>query len=58
MDELQDLSSSAEWSVDESSAGFAEPDQQEALAGSGKKTKKKKKKKNVKKGSEWDSPSC
>lgn len=54
MDELQDLSSSAEWSMEESSSAFAEPAAGEAIAepSSGKKKKKKK----VKKGNEWDSP--
>lgn len=52
-DELQDLSSSAEWSIDESGGGFAEPAEPEAASRSGKKKKKKKKGKNA---NEWDSP--
>lgn len=53
-DELQDLSSSAEWSIEESGGGFAEPAEPEAAASGGKKKKKKKKK--GKKANEWDSP--
>lgn len=55
MDQLQDLSSSAEWSLDEASGGgFAEPETAGAAAASG--GKKKKKKKKAKKSNEWDSP--
>ncbi len=53
MDQLQDLSSSAEWSLDETGGGFAEPEQPTATAGAGGKKKRKKK---AKKGNEWDSP--
>lgn len=53
MDELQDLSSSAEWTLDEGGGGFAEPTAETATAG---KAGKKKKKKSGKKANEWDSP--
>lgn len=53
MDELQDLSSSAEWSMDESSSAFAEPTEDVAIAET---SSKKKKKKKGKRGNEWDSP--
>ncbi len=54
MDQLQDLSSSAEWSMDEGGGGFAEPEPTADVATSG--SKKKKKKKKAKQGNEWDSP--
>lgn len=54
MDQLQDLSSSAEWSMDEAgTGGFGEPEQEAATEPKGSKKKKKKK---GKKGNEWDSP--
>lgn len=55
MDQLQDLSSSAEWSMDEATGGgFAEPEAEPAA--DGKAAKKKKKKKKGKNQNEWDSP--
>lgn len=55
MDQLQDLSSSAEWSIDQSGGGFDAPEEAAATAG-GTAKKKKSKKKGGKKGNEWDSP--
>lgn len=53
LDDLQDLSSSAEWSVDEGGGGFAEAVEAESTSTSkGSKSKKPAKKG----GSEWDSP--
>ncbi|MCO6044705.1 PQQ-binding-like beta-propeller repeat protein [Aeoliella sp. ICT_H6.2] len=55
MDQLQDLSSSAEWSMDEAgTGGFGEPEPEPSAEPKG--SKKKKKKKKGKKENEWDSP--
>lgn len=54
MDELQDLSSSSEWAMEESSGGFADPAAE--TPAESKSSKKKKKKKKGKNDNEWDSP--
>ncbi len=56
MDQLQDLSSSAEWSLEESGGGFAEPASAKGDDNISGKTKKKRKKRKAKKSNEWDSP--
>jgi outer membrane protein assembly factor BamB/tetratricopeptide (TPR) repeat protein len=54
MDELQDMSSSSEWAMEESSGGFADPAAESPAESKSAKGKKKKKK--GRKDNEWDSP--